>query len=690
MRPLTLRGRILLGFAAPLVVVIVAWAILYGCLVASATATRTIAETDDVVDRMRALSRTAADAESGQHAYILTGSPAFLDAFLRGADAFGPAAAALERMTERRPDQRRRVEEMARLFEKWRTEVAIPAIGARRSTPPRVSDASQQAYLGIVSFARELQRGGADALPARRKLDEVRSLVRAAAAEEVDPEDREQWKRAMGLLDRLGSGRGGGPVTEGQVREVEAILREEAEGNRSADSRSRDLVASGKGRKLADELTAAASEFIEGEKAFIEGQVRRVAWAVRIGKAVALIGPFVALALALWGMLASSVGIANAVAAIGRAAQGLAAGDLTQRVPVERDDEVGRLARAFNTMAERLERRGREQALLREMGDLLHSCRTLQEAFDVAPRLLEGLFPGSRGAILVMNAERTLLDATAFWGSPAFDPGKERLVDAQDCWSLRRGRSHISRSDGSTPACSHLFSGGWGTSLCIPLTAQVETLGVLTLAGGETGADFGRETGPESPHGLAEIVAERLALAIANLRLQDTLREQSVRDALTGLFNRRYMEETLAREIHGASRRGGSLSIVMLDVDHFKPYNDRYGHEAGDALLRELGGWLASQLRQGDVACRYGGEEFVLILPGASLEGTRARAERLREAVRMLRVQHRERVLDSITVSLGVASYPLHGATADAILRAADLALYRAKADGRNRVGVPA
>ena len=150
------------------------------------------------------------------------------------------------------------------------------------------------------------------------------------------------------------------------------------------------------------------------------------------------------------------------------------------------------------------------------------------------------------------------------------------------------------------------------------------------------------------------------------------------------------MEETLGREIHGASRQGGSLSLVMLDVDHFKPYNDRYGHEAGDALLRELGVWLASQLRQGDVPCRYGGEEFVLILPGASLEGTRARAERLREAVRLLRVQHRDQALDPITVSLGIASYPLHGATADALLRAADLALYRAKADGRNRVGVPA
>jgi diguanylate cyclase (GGDEF)-like protein len=685
-----LRGRILLGFATPLALVIVAWAILYGCLVVSVTATRSIAETDDVVDRMRALSRTAADAESGQRAYVLTGSPEYLDAFRPGADAFGPAAAALERMMEGKPEQRRRVEKMSRLFETWRSEVAIPAIDARSSTPPRVSDASQQAYLGIVGFARELQRRGADAGPARRKLDEVRNHVRAAAAEEVDPEGRVQWKRAMALLDQLGSARGGGAVAERLLGDVEAILREEAEGNRSADSRSRDLVASSKGRKLVDELTAASSEFIEAEKTFIERQVRLVARAVRIGKAVALIGPFVALALALWGMLASSVGIANAVAAIGRAAQGLAAGDLTQRVPVERDDEVGRLARAFNTMAERLERRGREQALLREMGDLLHSCRTLQEAFDVAPRLLEGLFPGSRGAILVMNAERKLLDAAAVWGSPAPDAGAERLVDAQDCWALRRGRSHVSRSDGSTPVCSHLYPGAWDASFCIPLTAQVETLGVLTMVGGETGADFGRETGPESPHGLAEIVAERLALAVANLRLQDTLREQSVRDPLTGLFNRRYMEETLAREIHGASRQGGSLSLVMLDVDHFKPYNDRYGHEAGDALLRELGVWLASQLRQGDVPCRYGGEEFVLILPGASLDGTLARAERLREAVRLLRVQRRDQVLDPITVSLGVATYPLHGATADDLLRAADVALYRAKADGRNRVGVPA
>ncbi len=685
---MTLRGRILLGFVAPLAVVIAAWGVLYGCLVASVAATRSIAEADDVVDRMRALSRIAADAESAQHAYLLTGAPAFLDAFQRSAAAFAPAASELLRLRAGSPDQRHRVEAMTRLFETWRTEAATPAIDARRSTPPRVSDASQQAYLGILAYARELGRQGTG--PARPTLEDVRRLVREAAAEEVDSQDRSDWDRALELLDRIGRGRDAAGGAGGALAEVEAILKREAEDNRSADSRGRDLVASGKGKRIVDELAATAVAFVDAEKSTVESEVRSVARDVTIGKTVALAGPFVALALALWGMLASSVGIANSVAAIGRAAQGLAAGDLTQRVPTGRDDEVGRLARAFNTMAERLERRGREQTLLRDMGDMLHSCRALREAFEVAPQLLGSLFPGSRGAILVLNAQRTVLDRAAGWGGPDPAAGDGRLVDTQDCWALRRGRSHVSRADGSTLVCAHLVPGTSEASLCIPLTAQGETLGVLTMTGGESGPDFGRETGPESPHGLAEIVAERLALAVANLKLQDTLRDQSVRDPLTGLFNRRYMEETLLREIHVASRRGGDLSLVMLDVDHFKPYNDRYGHEAGDALLSELGRWLASQLRQGDVPCRYGGEEFVLILPGASLDATRARAERLRETVKLLRVRHRDQVLEPVTISLGVATYPSHGETADALLRAADVALYRAKAEGRDRVGVPA
>jgi diguanylate cyclase (GGDEF)-like protein len=163
---------------------------------------------------------------------------------------------------------------------------------------------------------------------------------------------------------------------------------------------------------------------------------------------------------------------------------------------------------------------------------------------------------------------------------------------------------------------------------------------------------------------------------------------QAVRDPLTGLYNRRYMEETLEREIRRAERRYASLGVIMLDVDHFKRFNDTFGHAAGDTLLQELGSFLMGHIRGEDIACRYGGEEFALILPDASLEGACGRADDLRERIKALGIAHRGQPLGAVTVSMGVAAYPDHGHTGEELLRAADAALYEAKAQGRDRVVV--
>ncbi|MDQ3813913.1 MAG: diguanylate cyclase [Armatimonadota bacterium] len=163
---------------------------------------------------------------------------------------------------------------------------------------------------------------------------------------------------------------------------------------------------------------------------------------------------------------------------------------------------------------------------------------------------------------------------------------------------------------------------------------------------------------------------------------------QSIRDSLTGLFNQRYLEESLEREMHRAERNGYPVGMIMLDIDHFNLFNQMYGREAGDALLRELGGLLRQQTRRSDLACRYGGEEFILILPEASLENTFRKAERLRHAVKEIMLQHHPQAMEPITISLGVASFPDNGATGEAVLRAADTALHRAKLDGCDRVMV--
>jgi diguanylate cyclase (GGDEF)-like protein len=217
--------------------------------------------------------------------------------------------------------------------------------------------------------------------------------------------------------------------------------------------------------------------------------------------------------------------------------------------------------------------------------------------------------------------------------------------------------------------------------------AQSESLGLLYLyrpqPAGEaaTGWIQSREA-----FGLA--IADQLGLAATNLKLRDTLRSQSIRDPLTGLFNRRYMEETLERELKRAERGSTALAVIMLDLDHFKTFNDSFGHEAGDLLLRELGPLLQRTIRQADVACRYGGEEFLLVLPDAPLSAASARAEEIRAEIKRLHVTFRGHAIGAISASMGIATFPEHGRSRQALIGAADAALYRAKNAGRDQVAI--
>jgi diguanylate cyclase (GGDEF)-like protein len=206
---------------------------------------------------------------------------------------------------------------------------------------------------------------------------------------------------------------------------------------------------------------------------------------------------------------------------------------------------------------------------------------------------------------------------------------------------------------------------------------------VLYFSRGAEMAPFGREE-----QRVAGAAADKLGLSLANLALRERLRTQSVRDHLTSLFNRRYMEETLERELRRAQRGSVPLSVIMVDVDHFKRFNDDHGHDAGDALLAELGRLLRGHVRVEDVPCRVGGEEFAIVMPGAAAKDALRRAEELREAAHRLRIVHRGVSLGALSISLGVAAFPEHAAATDALLRAADSALYRAKREGRDRVVV--
>lgn len=181
-------------------------------------------------------------------------------------------------------------------------------------------------------------------------------------------------------------------------------------------------------------------------------------------------------------------------------------------------------------------------------------------------------------------------------------------------------------------------------------------------------------------------ITERKLAQDALLKSQELLRELSVRDHLTSLFNRRYMEETLERELLRASRNGLPLGIIMLDVDDFKHFNDTFGHAAGDVVLRELASLFLGNFRGEDIACRYGGDEFIIVLPNASSEVTLERAERLCNHVQHLNIKFEGIVVDKITISFGAAIFPTDGTTSLALLKAADTALYRAKQEGSSRV----
>jgi diguanylate cyclase (GGDEF)-like protein len=330
----------------------------------------------------------------------------------------------------------------------------------------------------------------------------------------------------------------------------------------------------------------------------------------------------------------------------------------------------------------RLEERARDLDLLTRMAEVLQACVTEEEAYIVVGRFGGQFFPRESGAVFITSASRNLVEARAMWG--AFDVDSA-MFKPEDCWALRRGRAHVVDDTGSGLLCQHLPGALPSAYLCIPLMAQGESLGILYLSV-SVGSDEPGAGWTETKQGLTQTIAEQLGLAVANLKLRDTLKNQSIRDPLTGIFNRRYMEETLERELRRAERSRHFVGVMMVDLDHFKEFNDTYGHEAGDVLLRDLGRLLRSNMRGEDVACRYGGDEFVLILPEASPEATLRRGEQLREALKRLHVSHRGQLIGGVSMSVGIACFPDHGATGEALLHAADTALYAAKNGGRDRV----
>ena len=354
--------------------------------------------------------------------------------------------------------------------------------------------------------------------------------------------------------------------------------------------------------------------------------------------------------------------------------------DITERQQAEND--FLRTHEELLVLVTELKKVESEMKLLNRMNDLLQTCTTQEEAYQVVGMMMSELCAGRDGFLAIFHASDQNLQRVARWGDEAL---VEARFSLEDCWALRRGQPHDVIDPQAGLLCRHFVHPPGIGYLCVPLTVQGETLGLLCLMGvtEKKGEHQVRE------QQLALMVGEAIKLSLSNLKLREKLREQATRDPLTGLYNRRHLEDSLSRELHRARRGESPLCIAMLDLDHFKSFNDTFGHQAGDLLLRELGQVLREKLRKSDIACRYGGEEFVIVMPDSSLADTCQRVEEIRALVKKLEIRYGEQLLGTITISAGIAGTREHGGvTMRELLHAADTALYAAKQAGRDRIVV--
>lgn len=349
--------------------------------------------------------------------------------------------------------------------------------------------------------------------------------------------------------------------------------------------------------------------------------------------------------------------------------------DITTRKRSE--TELKKTSDELALYVKRLEERDREATGLREMSETLQVCNHLNEALDVVKNFGERLFPDSNGTVFLSDQTQHMVESVCFWGS---ELSGEPIFTYDECWALRRNQIHVVESISKDLLCGHMPRMFDGSYVGFPMVVSGEMIGLLHIEWPEK-HQIDLET-----REFIQNVGELISLSISNIRLRETLRNQSIRDPLTGVFNRRFMEETLEREIPRATRKNANIGIMMMDIDHFKKFNDTYGHEAGDVVLQKVTRLVQSVIRKEDILCRYGGEEFIVILPDANQEITLQRAEKIRQEISGLNLEYDKQSLGSITISIGVANFPENGSLGDDVIQAADKALYRAKEGGRNRV----
>jgi len=677
-----LKRRVFGGFVVPLVLALLTSLVVLQIVSSYERDFERVNETSRTSAQLSTLVKTVIDAETGQRGFAITGNQTFLEPYLSSTTEFGVTLSALRASLTEDAD-RETLSRIDSLFERWHREIAEVVIGTRRRAPVELAGALRGASTAF-SEAR--------ATMTRYQLNQETALLSRAGR--LLGETERQLERALKLGvvgPKQAAMRAATDRVEAYRREVSALseaqalddtLQQLAADAEAAEKKVTALIRVGAGKRLTDEIRTQVAKLSEEVNTDLENTLAASTAAIRRTEWVAFFGPLFAALISSLAILQGQKRLSRSVEQLGEVVGAVAAGQLERRLTLSPRDDLRPLAENFNRMANRLSEREQQNAQLGQFSSTLQSCTTTVEAYGATERFAPQLFGAFSGALYRISSSRNLLEEVARWGDEAGLPDAPQVHTPSDCWALRRGSPQT--VDGARGMiCLHAHTPAPLKSLCTPLITQNEPLGLLYLYSSDPETDLNGAT-----ERFVGTVAEQLALALSNLRLRESLRQQSIRDPLTGLYNRRHLEETLELELHRAARRSEPVSVVMFDVDHFKRYNDAHGHDAGDTVLRALSDVVKKHIRAGDLAYRVGGEEFLLVQPGMGSPDALKRAETLRETAAALVLSERGSALGGVTISLGVATYPDHAQRSEDLLKRADEALYHAKRGGRNRTVV--
>jgi diguanylate cyclase (GGDEF)-like protein len=732
--------RAAFGVAAAVIVALIAASLVADAVRTTVATNREVTAAASVLGALDRLLLTVIDAETSLRGFVISGDGASLTAFDRAVQRFEVEMAALSERADA-VAHREALDAVREHFATWLRERAAIVVDLRHANPSAVARAAVQASAAwALTVARHADWAANDADPTlgdawAASLERTQDAVGRVLAEPLASDERTAWSELeVDLREYRRAVEGAtGDGAETSLHAVGEAVDEPFVGEPAADQPAVDqptvdgsdvdqpapaealggqadvpslagildrfadvgprleraaavaeagedeieeLLVRGPGRELVPGLRATIDEVRGREAARLELLVAQALRSQGRGVAIAWTAPLVAVITALLVVTGFLGDVGRQLGRLGRAAHAVADGQEVIPIGEHGPAALRSFTRDFDRMAARVRSRDQAAQVLSDLAALLQAARSVDEAVAVATEPLARLFPRESGSLWLMGPRRDQLRRALSWG-PA-EPTAAEGVDLDACWALRQGRVYLV-SGANAVRCSHDAERD-GTTACVPLISREETLGVLSLhqpASTRT---------PALDTRLLRVAAEQLALALTNLRLRAALEQQSMCDSLTGLFNRRFLDQLLGIEADRATRAGLPLSALMVDVDHFKDFNDTHGHDAGDAVLRAVAQSLERHVRAGDVACRFGGEEFALLLPGADLAVAAERAQALRSAIGALTVTHEGVALPPVRASVGVACE--HGGVVDGarLLRRADQALYAAKRGGRDRV----